>query len=372
MWLRSRIRDTAVSVAAFWLSNLCLWTCVKTPNSNSNNLQQEENWRVTSVESSKYPWFISTQSEVSWDWIPSWLDSLREKSREETFVCLTTDDEDSYTHTKVLESIEDAKNTILEYPINQLFEKYWKSKLPHPLKVSWVSPRFRSLLWNWWIEAADTPQKLNPREGGVTSETLYEIWDTLSFRLIDSRLEGIFSEYLSEQLKKPWFETFFDKDSLSVQKGPDEKSDNFRRDHEKKSEFLRIDESKLNDENHIYDTVVMSVPWWKSALSLYRDWKLFMATYASIWTSGRKTRMWQFEIIWKNPYKRSIKYNNSAMPLALNYDWWFYFHQWNVTWKPLSHWCVRLPWVYADVLYSLVKDKEHVDVFIDKNLYKFQ
>ena len=39
-------------------------------------------------------------------------------------------------------------------------------------------------------------------------------------------------------------------------------------------------------------------------------------------------------------------------------------------WVPASHGCIRLPSVYALSLYSLVKGKKHVDVFISKNLYK--
>ena len=59
------------------------------------------------------------------------------------------------------------------------------------------------------------------------------------------------------------------------------------------------------------------------------------------------------------------------MPLALEFDQGgFYLHQGNVTWSPASHWCVRLPWVYADILYSLIRNENDVDVFIDKNLYK--
>lgn len=366
MWLRSRIRDTAVSVAAFWLSNLCLWTCVKTPNSNSNNLQQEENWRVTSVESSKYPWYISTQSEVSWSWMSSWLDTLENKSKENIFVCLTTDDEDSFTHTDVLESINDPQNTILEQPIDQLFQKFWENKIPHPLYVSWVAKNFRALLWKWVIENTDIHQKLNKRESDITSETNYEVWDTLRFHMIEPSLLSIFSEDLSDQLKEDGFETFYDKDSSDK----DTQNLDYYRYNDWIYEDSELDFNWKQSTDFLYDIVVKSIPWWKSALAVYRNWKLFMATYASVWTIWRKTRMWQYEIIWKNPYKRSTKYENSPMPFALNYSWWYYFHQWNVTWTPLSHWCVRLPWVYASVLYSLVKDREHVDVFIDKNLYK--
>lgn len=348
MWIKNTMLSIAASASILAWASECI----------GRNETKWADLKLSQTEQVKIP---QLQDSVATD-IQDWV-------KNQIFVCLEND-ENSYTHTKVLESIEDPQNTVLEYPIAQLFEKYWKTNSAHPLKMSWVAPRFRSLLWKWWIEASDTPQKLNPREDDITSETLYEIWDTLSFRLIDPRLDGIFPEYLSDQLKEPGFDTFYDKDSLLVQKHSENDINSFKQYLLDKNNFLKIDDSKLEDENHIYDTVVKSIPWWNAALSLYRDWKLFMDTYVSVWTPGRKTRMWQFEIIWKYPYKRSRKYNNSAMPLALNYDGWFYFHQWNVTWKPLSHWCIRLPWVYADVLYSLLKDKEHVDVFIDKNLYE--
>ena len=48
----------------------------------------------------------------------------------------------------------------------------------------------------------------------------------------------------------------------------------------------------------------------------------------------------------------------------------YFFHRWYVTCYPESHGCVRLPWIYALCLYSFVKNSEHVDVFIDTNLYR--
>jgi hypothetical protein len=122
--------------------------------------------------------------------------------------------------------------------------------------------------------------------------------------------------------------------------------------------------------DYIYDIVVKRLPEWKSALALYRDGELFMATYVSVWLNRRKTRMWQFQTLAHNPYYYSHKYK-SPMPYWVNFDeWWFWFHQWNVTGYPASHGCVRQPGIYSLALYSLVKDKKHVDVFIDNNLYK--
>ena len=300
-----------------------------------------------------------------------------EDTPKQIFVCLETDEKWSYTYTNTLESIKDPENTVLEYPVDPIFEKYWEAKRPHPLLPWWVSRTYRALLWRWWIEASDIPQKLKPRDNEITSETTYQVGDTLRFALIDSRIKWAFPTNLSEQLKESWFESFSDKDSLEVNTTLDESNLwKWYINGDKKSFILdpHIDQPEESLENwYIYDIVVKSLPWGKSALAVYRDWKLFMATYASIWTRyDHKTRTWQHEIIWKDPYKRSLKFGNSPMPFALNYSWWFYIHQGDVSWYPLSHWCVRLPWVYANILYSLVIKKEHVDVFISKNLYKSQ
>ena len=320
--------------------------------------------------------FDSESEEVSeviesWEKTPiSSIEDIEKGVNNQIYLCLETDSPDTFTHTKVLESVTEPENTILEYPVNQLFQKYWANKNSHPLAVSWVAKKIRSLLWKGGIEASDIPQKLSPRKDDITSETLYEIWDTLRFALIDHRLKWAFPEDLSEQLKEEWFETFFDKDSLEI--GRIQRWEGYKKNIELNVNWdsNKIDSEESLDNWYIYDIVVKSLPWWKSALAVYRNWKLFMATYVSIWTPWHKTRRWQYEIIWKFPYKRSTKYDNAAMPLALNFYWWYYFHQRHVTWYPLSHGCVGQPWCYADVTYSLVLHEDHVDVFIDNNLYK--
>lgn len=263
--------------------------------------------------------------------------------KNQIFVCLNTDDENSYMYTNVLESISNPENTVLELPISQLFKKYWNNK--HPLYVSWVSKNFRALIWKNWLEM-DIPQWFSTHTGEVTSETAYLIDDTLRFSLINPELRNYFPENLWDQLKEPGFEWFINpEDTISW-----------------KDSIENLDST--------YDIVVKRVPSWKYALGLYRDWKIFMVTYVSVWLNSRQTRTWQFQIEYASPYKRSYKYDNAPMPFALNYSWWFFFHQWNVTWNPASHWCVRLPGGPASILYSLVKNKPHTDVFISNNLYK--
>ena len=340
MWLINKTLATAFSLYMLsWTTN-CSWNGIKDNN---------ENYKSDSTEVLKFPEILEPDSET---FLPNNFGVTKE-IQNQISLCLKTDSPDGFTTTWVLESVEDPQTTTLEFPVSQLFQKYWNRS--HPLAVRWIKKDFRALLWKDWIEnlSDSISQKLSPRREKITSDTQYEAWDTLRFTLIDPLLQWAFPQYLSDQLKEDGFETFSDRDS-SV------------------NAWKMLNKLKLGYEekwDYIYDIVVKKLSTWKSALAVYRDWELFMTTYVSVWLNHRKTRTGQFEIIWKNPYYYSRKYK-SPMPNWLNFDeWWFWFHQWNVTWYPASHGCVRLPWVYSLALYSLVKDKKHVDVFIDKNLY---
>lgn len=287
-------------------------------------------------------------------------------TQEDLFVCLETD-KDSYTHTNVLENIPNTNSkVILEYPVSQIFKTYGKRS--HPLAVSWVSRTLWSFLWktNFDEKINAYPQSLSSHTEEITTSTRYAVSDTIRFWLIDSGLEYAFESSLKNQLQEKWFEKFSDKDSLTLNSKNKQKyfQQNFK-------QYKKDVETDLSHD-YIYDIVVKKLNDWRSALAVYRDWKLFMATYVSVGLPSKPTITGEFSVLAKRPYYCSKKYK-SPMPFWLEFDhWWFYFHQGNVTGKPASHWCVRLPWAYASVLYSLVnsKDNNTVDVFIDKNLYK--
>lgn len=285
------------------------------------------------------------------------INQIQEDSKEKIYLCLDTDDKESFTHTKALETVTDPENTILEYPVSQIFQKYWNKS--HPLYVSWIAKNFRALLWSKWIDSAisSIPQKLVERKDSISLTTRYQVWDTLRFSLIDQQLIWEFPDNLEDQLNEKWFQTFSDPDSLTIAN---------------KNNLLDIDNNEANDTqpDYTYDIVVKKLSTWEYWLAVYRDWKLFLASFASVWLKSKKTITWQYDVIWKNAYKRSKKYEDSPMSFWLWFDtWWYWIHQWNVTWKPASHGCVRLPWVYASVVYSLINSKKHTDIFIDKNLY---
>jgi len=356
MWIWNKALTSVISLSMLVSPSKCSVNTL--PNPFDIKPENLENVESNNLETSEIPNILEVQ----------------ESTNKEISVCLTTDNEESFTHTKVLESITDPRNTVLEFPLSQLFQKYWNR--PHPLAVRWIDKNLTSLLWEHWIEelSDSIPQKLSPREEKITSATQYEAWDTLRFSLIDPLLQWVFPQKLSQQLKEDWFETFSDSDAPDLSKNIKENQNSESVD--KKSDF-------------VYDIVVKKLPSWEWVMGLYRDWELFMATYVSVWLPvvwtkywkrSAKTKRWQFKMIKEDPYYYSRKYK-SPMPCWINFDeWWFWFHQWKVRsrnrewiikrWFPASHGCIRLPWVYASSLYSLVKCRKHVDVFISKKLYK--
>ena len=352
MWFKNKALATAFSLYVLsWTTN-CAWNDIK----NNGN----ESYKPDSTELLKFPEILEPDSfNPNWG---SW--GVTENTEKQLSLCLETDTPEVFTTTKALESVNDPENTILELPLSQLFKKYWNR--PHPLAVRWIDKNLTSLLWEHWIEelSDSIPQKLSPRKEKITSETQYEAWDTLRFALIDPFLQWVFPQNLSQQLKEDWFETFSDSDASDLAKKIKENQNSENID--KKSDF-------------IYDIVVKKLPSWEWVMGLYRDWELFMATYVSVWLNSRKTKTWQFEVLWTNPYYFSRKYKSPMSGWVYFDEWWRWFHQWKVRsrnhewvikrWFPASHGCIRLPGAYALSLYSLVKGKKHVDVFISKNLY---
>jgi len=344
MWFKTKTFATVFSLSVMWCS----------PHSSSNTKDFQSYDTIDTIESAEMPNDLENyeqENEIE----------FKDTVKNQISLCLKTDSPDKFTYTKILESVEDPENTILEFPMSPLFNEYENRN--HPLREPKVDRDFGALMWEWWIENTTIPQKLKHRSEKVTSETKYEIWDTLAFMLINPLLKDSFSRKLSDQLQEEGFETFSDPDALALQKKIESKNQN---------------DENINHSNFIYDIVVKKLPSWKSALALYRDWELFMATYVSVWLpfiktrkwyKSAKTKTWQFKIGEKEPYRRSWKYNNAPMSFSLNIylDW--FFHQWIIRkWYPLSHWCVRVPGIYANILFSLARTNS-TDVFISKTLY---
>lgn len=108
------------------------------------------------------------------------------------------------------------------------------------------------------------------------------------------------------------------------------------------------------------------------ALSYYKDWKLYLATYISPWAKWHETPEWEFKIEFKEIDKRSKKYDDAPMAYAMNINWWIFMHQWNSNWTMKSHWCIRVPGLYEQELFYVVKNKTPViiDFNTNKNSWK--
>lgn len=99
------------------------------------------------------------------------------------------------------------------------------------------------------------------------------------------------------------------------------------------------------------DLIIVQKVWYQHALCYYKDGKLLLATHVSIWIWDY-TPTWYFELWAKYPRNVSRKYRNAPMPYTEVISWNICLHQWKVTWFPLSHGCVRVPWLYQKYIYE--------------------
>lgn len=86
----------------------------------------------------------------------------------------------------------------------------------------------------------------------------------------------------------------------------------------------------------------------------YVDSKLFLASYCSI-GNGKSTPQWLFDIKRKIFDKRSFKYKNAPMPYSLHLDGNIFIHQGYSDGNKRSKGCVRIPWLYQEILYYHAK-----------------
>lgn len=104
----------------------------------------------------------------------------------------------------------------------------------------------------------------------------------------------------------------------------------------------------------------------KHALAYYQNGELTMASFISIGTSQHKTIPGQYIITPDKIRRRSQKYNNAPMPYSLNVIWGYYIHQGTSTGYPLSHGCIRVPWLYQQWLYKQIKQEGNTQIIIHK------
>ena len=104
----------------------------------------------------------------------------------------------------------------------------------------------------------------------------------------------------------------------------------------------------------------------RHALAYYQKGKLAMASFVSIGTPQHKTISGQYPITPDLIRRRSRKYKNAAMPYSLHISWGYFLHQWRSNGYPLSHGCIRVPWLYQQWLYKQIKQGKQTQIIIHK------
>lgn len=168
----------------------------------------------------------------------------------------------------------------------------------------------------WYNQYQDILSKYNTYDPNKLAEAKYSIssLESLSFPLIVDWLEQVFPERTEDMIQS--------------------------------DELFEYRDSLINEK----DFIVVKNSWWKYVLWYYKWWKLYLATHVSIWT-WNNTPEWFFRL-WAK-YKRNVsrKYNNAAMPYTIVVTWNICMHQWRVTWTKLSHGCIRVPWLYQQIMF---------------------
>ena len=104
----------------------------------------------------------------------------------------------------------------------------------------------------------------------------------------------------------------------------------------------------------------------KSALAYYENQKLKLSTFVSLWKIGSKTKDWVYKLKHDKIFRRSWMFNWDPMPYALQYSWPYFIHRWVSDWTYLSHWCVRVPWLYQKWLYEYLPKDNQATIIIHK------
>jgi len=123
-------------------------------------------------------------------------------------------------------------------------------------------------------------------------------------------------------------------------------------------------EKKVLDREHL--VFILRADNEKSILAYYKNQKLKLATYVSLWNPrNNKTLSWIYRIIHRDIDHYSSLYNE-PMAYALQYSWSYYLHQWESDWTDLSHWCIRVPWLYQRWLHENLPWNYETTIIIHK------
>lgn len=216
-------------------------------------------------------------------------------------------------------NFSNKENIIVEIDIKKLYNK--------PLFMQWTSPHIWAFLWHSQYE--EIMKKYNSIDSADINIYNYK---KIRFPLIYDELKNILPKYL---------------DTLLLNK-----------------EFTEY----KNDTNNLDTSIIILKKYYqeKDVLAFYLNKELFLATYISTWLYKWWTPNWIFKIKDKFPRNRSEIYDNAPTPYFLRIDINLWIHQWKSDWKPRSHWCIRVPWLYQQILFH--QAKKWWNVIISENL----
>lgn len=122
-------------------------------------------------------------------------------------------------------------------------------------------------------------------------------------------------------------------------------------------DYINNWEIELNHSDNNY-AIIKNI-WWKLRFLYYGDnWDLEIACLVSTWKEHDDwwwpTPLWESTIIGTRHINyTSNSYWDSSMPfwVKVNNNWIF-IHYWYTTWEAASHWCIRLPYLYAHAFFE--------------------
>lgn len=269
--------------------------------------------------------------------------------------------------TKSNEITTDTKNKIEEVIsienkdiLTENFEKSLEEKIFYKKKIAdfkW------SPLEMWWIH---------------DRENLKQFLGLNQYKLIFEKYNKDIAKYDSK-----WnlltYKNSYKNDEIKIPKIFDELRDYFPN---KLEDFLSSNPEyvkKVGTENTIILT--WKTEQWRHILAYYENWILSIATHIS---PGKKSKAitkkkkdkitwelknvvipwWDYSPQWvykitKSDYykfKKSRTFELSPMPYALHITWWVFTHHWqDVDGTKRSHGCIRVPWLYQEMLRKTVK-----------------
>jgi len=279
-------------------------------------------------------------------------------------ILLSTNDATTYSISDALTTIPENlwdQELIFKLPLAPFFATYEVTiqgkprKMPHPL--TWHDKNFGMLVGYNQVDSIVTKYAQSGREN-ITGLTKYEISDTLTFPAVYPGLDQEFPQKLDTLLQSAPFNT------LTINKGVLPQMKNFYT-LTKQTEKDAASEYKTYTTDPAIVLAIKKTQEKRSAMALYKDGRLLLATHVSLGVSTPSgIFLTGFSVESQHlDYRRSTKYSSAPMAFSFNILGGVYGHARWADGQNRSYGCLGMPWAYAMIIQSLVKDG-HVPVYM--------